>query len=200
MAWAPAYITLADLKKYVRIDVADTTDDADLTVAIEAASRAIDKHTNRQFGKTDAVEERFYTARPDLKRGKWVIAVDDFQTVSGLVVKVGGVTTTEFTKEPVNAAGKGRPWTRIVIDPKATVKPRGDEFEVGVTIVWGWTAFPVPVTEAARLQGSRFFSRRKSPYGIAGSPDQGSELRLLSRLDPDVMVSLGSYIRPRRFG
>lgn len=198
MAWAPAYITLAELKAFVR--VTDAVDDAELTVAIEAASRAIDQHTNRQFGKTDTVEERFYTARPDRKRGMWVAPVDDFMTVAGLVVKVGGVTTTELTKEPVNAAAKVRPWTRLAIDPTAAVKPTGEDYEVAVTATWGWSAVPVPVTQACRLQASRFASRRNSPYGIAGSPDDGSEMRLLARVDPDVGVALRSFVRPRRFG
>jgi len=60
---------------------------------------------------------------------------------------------------------------------------------------WGWSAVPVPVKEATYLQASRFHSRRDSPYGIAGSPDQGSELRLLSRVDPDVAVSLSDFVR-----
>lgn len=198
MAWAPDYATLAELKSFVRIT--DTADDAELTVALTSGARAIDTHCNRQFGKTDSAEQRLYTARPDYKRGKWVIDVDDFQTVSGLVVTIGGTATTEFTKEPVNAAAKGRPWTRLSIDPAATVKPTGEEYEIAITIVWGWTTVPVAVKEANELQSSRFFSRRNSPYGIAGSPDQGSELRLLSRVDPDVGVALRSYVRPWAVG
>jgi hypothetical protein len=46
------------------------------------------------------------------------------------------------------------------------------------------------------LQASRFYARRDSPYGVAGSPDLGSEVRLLSKVDPDVAVSLADYVRP----
>lgn len=52
---------------------------------------------------------------------------------------------------------------------------------------------PAGVTQACLLQASRFFARRYSPFGIAGSPENGSELRLLSRVDPDVAVVLAPY-------
>jgi hypothetical protein len=64
---------------------------------------------------------------------------------------------------------------------------------VKVTALWGWTAVPVAVKQATLLQASRFFSRRHSPYGVAGSPELGSEIRLLARVDPDVGVSLRDY-------
>jgi len=200
MAWAPDYITLTELKNYQRIG--DTADDVELAVAITAASRAIDNHTNRQFGKVAAAEERFYTARPDYDRGRWVVDVDDFMSVAGLAVTVDGVAalTTDFVKEPVNAAAEGKPWTRLAFETDASVLPTGMDHEVGVTLPWGWTAVPVAVKNASYLQSSRFAARRDSPYGIAGSPDTGSEMRLLSRVDPDVGVSLRSYVRPRAVG
>lgn len=45
---------------------------------------------------------------------------------------------------------------------------------------------PASVQLATLIQGSRLVSRRNSPYGVAGSPEMQSELRLLSELDPDV--------------
>jgi hypothetical protein len=57
---------------------------------------------------------------------------------------------------------------------------------------------PSAVKLATRLQASRFMARRDSPYGVAGSPDAGSEIRLLSRVDPDVAVALRGFSRPRR--
>ena len=44
-------------------------------------------------------------------------------------------------------------------------------------------------------EASRWFARRNSPYGIAGSPEMGSELRLLAKLDPDVAVMLAGKVR-----
>lgn len=193
MAWAPDYITLSEMKAFLRDG--ETIDDVQIGVAITAASRAIDRHTNRQFGVVAAAEERLYTGRYDRRRCRWVVEVDDFQSTTNLAVEVDGETGATYTKEPVNAAVKGRPWTTLAFDSDSPVVPTGAEHEVAVTALWGWTAVPVPVKQATYLQASRFLNRRDSPYGIAGSPDVGSEMRLLARLDPDVSVSLGPFIR-----
>jgi hypothetical protein len=201
MAWAPDYCTVAELKSFVKID--DTDDDVELGFAITAASRAVDTHCNRQFGLIAAPALFAYVAWPDLERGRWVVDIDDLMTVTGLVVEVPTVgVTTAFAKEPANAAAKGEPWTRLVFDKDAAVTPTlANDYAVNVTGRFGWSAVPVPVKEATMLQASRLFSRRTSPYGVAGSPDQGSELRLLARLDPDVAVSLnGPLVRPRGTG
>jgi hypothetical protein len=200
MAWAPDYVTLAAQKVYQSIPVDDTADDADLAVAITAASRAIDDHCNRQFGKVAAAESRVYTPRPDYERGVWVVDIDDLDDVTGLAVLVGGSAVTSYTLEPANAVVKGKVWTRLVISADSSVQPTGADNEAAITGKWGWTTSPVSIGQAGRLQASRFFSRRKSPYGIAGSPDQGSELRLLARVDADVGVSLRGYRRERKPG
>lgn len=197
MAWAPAYITDTELKDFVRID--DAIDDAEVASAIEAASRAVDNAADpdgmRQFGKVAAPEERRYTARWRPRRGRWVVEIDDLMSTSGVVVSVPAGTITQYTLTPVNAAKKSRPWTHLVIDPASPVRPTGEEFEVAMTAPWGWSATPGTVKAAVKLQASRFLARRDSPYGIAGSPDQGSELRLLARVDPDVAVILAPYVR-----
>jgi hypothetical protein len=198
MAWAPDYVTLAAMKGYRRI--ADTVDDTELSVIITAASRAIDTHCNRQFGRVAAPELRMYTARPDYERGAWVVDIDDLDDATGLAVSIGGVAVTSYTLEPVNAVVKGLAWTRLVIGTAGAVQPTGADNEVSGTAMWGWTTTPVAVTHAARLQSSRFVSRRDSPYGVAGSPEQGSEMRLLARVDPDVGVSLRHYVRRRKVG
>lgn len=198
MAWAPDYATTAEAKAFKRIG--DTVDDAQIALAITASSRAIDKHTGRQFGSANA--ERFYTARYDRRRCRWVVDIDDLMTSAGLDVQVQDAdgndlgAIDQYTLEPRNAAANGEPWTLLVVGASSTYAPTGRPDEVAITATpWGWTAVPTPVKEACLLQQSRILSRRESPYGIAGSPDQGSELRLLAKLDPDVAVILGPYIR-----
>lgn len=198
MAWAPDYITTAELKASLRIG--DTVDDAELPAAVTASSRAIDLYCNRQFGKVDAPEQRWYTPRYSCRRGRWVADIDDLMSAVGLVVVVGDTTVTKYTLEPRNAAARGLPWTRIVFAADAERQPTGCVDEVAPTASWGWTAIPLGVKQASKLQGSRFAHRRDSPYGIAGSPDAGSELRLLARVDPDVTVSLAGLVRPRKLG
>src|SRR5690606_2942121 len=151
-------------------------------------------------GKVDGAEERVYLARPDYTGGYWVVDTDDYQTTDDLAVKVDGNTVTTFVKEPVNAPGLGLPWTRVAFTGASEYQPRTHPHTVAVTAVWGWTAVPDAVKQATLLQASRFFKRRVAPFGIAGSPDQGSEMRLLARVDPDLAVMLGSYRRTRAVG
>jgi hypothetical protein len=197
MAWKPDYVTATQLKSF--LSIGDTADDAEIGYAITAASRAVDDHCNRQFGQVAAVEERRYTARVDAERGRYVVNIDDLQDVTGFAVEVDSVAVTAYELEPFNALVKGKPYTRLSFDP-ADVSLTLAAGEVYVTGKWGWSSVPTPVVEATLLQSSRLFNRRTSPYGIAGSPDAGSELRLLSRVDPDVGVSLRGYVRRRRVG
>lgn len=204
MTWAPDYVTAPELKGFLRIDTADTVDDAQLAIAITAASRAVDRVTNRQFGQVAAPEARLYTPRFDCSRlgstwptGRWLVRIDDLMDAAGLVVTTAAGTVDLFVKEPVNAVVTGKPWTRLVIDPAAATVPKGTDNEVTVTAKFGWSAVPVPVKQATLLQAARLFKRRDAPFGVAGSPDAGSEVRLLARVDPDVAVTLRPYVRQR---
>jgi uncharacterized phiE125 gp8 family phage protein len=188
MVWAPDYVTAAELKSYLRI--ADTADDAELALAITTASRAIDGFCHRQFGQVAAAEERSYTAYWDRRARVWVIAFDDLQDITGLTVTVEAGTVDAYTLEPVNAAQEGRPFTRLYVDPASVGKPTTQRNDVTIDAVWGWDAVPAAVEQATLLQASRFHARRFSPYGVAGSPEQGSEMRLLAKLDPDVELAL----------
>jgi hypothetical protein len=187
MAWAPDYVTAAELKAYLRIG--DTVDDAQVALAISASSRAIDRHTNRQFGSV-AAEERTYPVRWDRRRCRYVVEIDDLMSTAGLEVAGVAFDATLHLLEPRNAAQLGRPWELLVM--------ASDPGTDGVALLeapWGWTTTPTPVKQASLLQGSRVMARRESPFGVAGSPELGSELRLLARVDPDVAVALGPYVR-----
>jgi hypothetical protein len=65
---------------------------------------------------------------------------------------------------------------------------------VKVTGVWGWSSIPYEVELACKIQASRLFVRKQSPFGIAGSVELGT-VRLSSRLDPDVEMLLKTYRR-----
>jgi len=193
VVWQPDYVTASELADFLRIG--DNFDDVQLTHAIAAASRAIDSHCHRQFGKVAAAEERRYTAAWSRQRGRWVVEFDDVQDVTNFNPFVAAGSITVYTREPVNAPQKGKPFTGMVVDPASPVKPSSEAHAVTINADWGWTAVPAAVKEATLLQASRLHSRRDSPYGVAGSPELGSELRLLARVDPDVAVSLTGLIR-----
>lgn len=202
MAWQPDYATTAQLKTDLRIPLADTQDDTELAFAITAASRAIDHATNRQFGSVTPVEAREYTARWDRTWKRWVIDVDDIYSSTGLLVAVDDdddqvfdKSITDFRLAPVNEDNKGRPWTQIVVNSDSANVPTTAKDSVRVTALWGWAAVPETIKAATIRQAARFFYRREAPFGVAGSPTVGSEIRLLSMVDPDVAVMIRSYRR-----
>ncbi len=188
MACAPDYATTSELKSYLRIG--DTIDDDQLSLALSASSRLIDRSANRQFGIIAAAEQRIYESTFDRKRDLYVVPIDDLSTVTGLVVETSAgiaVDDTAYTLEPVNALSVGRPWTQFATSVSAA--------EWAVTALWGWASVPTPIKQACLLQASRLFKRREAPFGVAGSVEFGSELRLLSKLDPDVELIVGAYRR-----
>lgn len=191
MAWAPDYASSADLKAFLR--VADSVDDAQVALAVTASSRVIDKACGRQFGVLASATEWTYTAVWNRHRGRWVVPIDDVATTTGMVVKVDGETVTDYTLEPRQGVAKGKVWVLLVLGE--TVVCSGGRDGVAMTALWGWPSVPSAIKQACLLQSSRFLARRDSPFGIAGSPDSGGELRLLASLDPDVRVSIRPYVR-----
>lgn len=198
MAWEPDYVTVDELADYVRVDDAD--DDVQLGLAISAASRAVDRATHRQFGLVAAPEERYYTAQYDRQCYRYTVDIDDVVIVTGFAVDADlgddGTYTTSITSydlKPANAITRDRPYTKILLRPDVSLTTNPDA--VRVTARFGWADVPDTVRQATLLQASRFFTRRDAPFGVAGSPDQGSELRLLAKVDPDVQVMLGAYVR-----
>lgn len=202
MALFPDYCTAAELKAHLRIT--DTDDDTALGIAITAASRAIDHSCNRQFGVSTAVA-RVYRWDGQCIEGLRAVQIDDLMSTTSLAVALDldqdgtweqSLTyQTDFDLYPWNAAGDVRPWTHVVFRRDAVAVPAGCPRELSVTGLFGWTSVPTVVKDACLIQAARFFVRRDSPYGVTGSPEAGSELRLLDRLDPDVAVLLAPVRR-----
>lgn len=204
MALRPDYATLAELKLYLRIS--DTTDDANLALDITAASRAVDQFCNRPFGLTGSAIQRLYTWLGDTVDGQQALAIDDLMTTVGLVVTADTSSTytysttlvlnTDFDLYPYNAVADLVPFTHIVrrdtsLQPWPTPQARPRAFSVVGN--WGWSTVPSAVEIATLFQAARFFVRRNSPYGVTGSPELGSEMRLQAKLDPDLQTALAAY-------
>lgn len=193
MAWKPDYLTAVQAAEFVR---APGVDEDELATWCTAASRAIDKRCNRQFGQVDVAASRTYR-RPavyDVSTGLWLVEIDDVQDTTGLTVAGVAYASSGATLLPDNAAADGRPYERLGFEDDP-----GDDPLV-VVALWGWSEVPAQVVAACKLQVSRWASRRDSPYGIAGSPSDGTVLRLLARLDPDVSTTLAGLARRRRVG
>jgi hypothetical protein len=197
VSWAPDYLTLAQAREYLRVPAGQTTDDAWITELVSAASRAIDKACRRQFGSAPAI--RVYEsslAVPDVActdfyaAGVWRVPVDDVVPGTEATVRVGTALVDPVVWLPRNAPADATPYTAL----RLPSMPDGD---IEVTTTFGWAQVPPQVPNACRLQLGRWFARRQSPAGIAGSPTDGSEARLLDRLDSDVMLMLAGLTRAR---
>jgi hypothetical protein len=185
MAWEPDYVGEEEFDEYLRLD--DDIDDSETSGAVAAASRAIDTHCRRQFGLVDEPQTRRYVAYSD-GHGT-LLRIDDLMSVTGLLVD--GDAVVDPCLRPLNADVKNRPWTHLRVSATAGSL-------VAVTALWGWTDIPATVVEATKLQAHRVLMRRDSPYGVAGSAESGTEMRLLAKLDPDVAVMLRGFRRTAR--
>jgi hypothetical protein len=172
------------------LDITENGADAFIDLWITAVSRNVDSHTGRQFGRVAALEERFYTPVWSNHDDAWFVDIDDVQDATGLTVvdeDAAAVDAADYVLLPRNAVALGRPYERLKLSAWTG--------EVAVEALWGWTAVPSAVVAALLLQAARLNARRDSPFGIAGSPAAGTEVRLLAQLDPDFRTVLRPLVR-----
>lgn len=204
MSWQPDYVTAEQLKAHLR--VTDAADDVPILLALQSASRAIDHACGRQFGLENSAVDRYYTYDPGLFLDCLpAVQIDDLASNTDLVVSIdedgsGDYATelvegTDYTLWPPNAELDARPYTHLLTRSTSAYRWARYANGVKVTGIFGWFAVPDTVEQACLIQAARFFVRRDSSYGIAGSPELGNELRLLDRLDPDVALLLTSVKR-----
>lgn len=192
---ANEYTDLATVK--LALGVTDTARDTLISRAITAASRAIDKRTGRRFWLDAAPSARVLHPHGRTvcdERGE-LLLVDDIGTTAGLVVEVGGGTSwtvvTGSESYPDTALIDGWPVTGLLLTYGTWGTARS---RVRVTSRWGWPAIPDDIEQAARLQAGRFYRRKDSPEGVAGSAEWG--LVRVPRLDPDVAALVDPYMLP----
>jgi hypothetical protein len=193
VAWAPDYVSATDLATY--LGVSDSVDNALFGTWATAASRAVDRKCNRQFGKLSVAASRTYR-RPAYyvaDSGLWQVDIDDVFDLTGMTVGGVAYASSGAVLLPDNAPADSRPWTALGFTSCPTLP-------LVVTALFGWSAVPTQVTAACYLQAARWNFRRNAPAGVAGSPDSGSEVRLLAKLDPDVSTTLVGLSRRRRAG
>lgn len=183
MTWAPDYLTVPTLARYLKIE--DAADNTFLQLWITTVSGNVNDFCGRQFGQVAALEERYYTPVYDRHDGCWLATVDDLQDVTGLAITDEdgtAVAAADYTLLPRNAAVTGKPYEQLKLS-----RCTG---EIAVEALWGWSAQPAAVDTGMLLQAGRIAKRRGAPFGIAGSPSEQGEMRLLAQLDPDFRTSL----------
>lgn len=201
MAVVNGYATLAHLRTHLGDSGTLLTAEL-LERALEAASRAIDRHTGRKFWLDAEVETRTY--RPDDPYLAWV---DDIGSTTGVVVRTdttgdGTWATTwdagDYQLEPLNAdvfASTPYAWWRIAaIDDKTfPVREGGNQRRptLQVTARFGWSEIPDEIEQACLLKAAALFKRKDSPNGVQGMGDFG--VVRIGRNDPDVLGLLAPY-------
>jgi hypothetical protein len=198
MAVDERYLTLTRLKNARRAQN-DTNDDL-LGVALDAAHADVDDWTHRRFDKDAVASAREFRVAGrvlDDPDGE-LLLIDDIADTTGLVVETSsdGVTytvldTTKYRAGPVNALVKDRPVTEL---RRLSGGCWSGYVWVRVTAIWGWPAVPKQVTQATLLQANRFYLRKDSPEGVAGSAEWG--VMRVVRVDPDVEKLLARFVLP----
>lgn len=196
------YATSAELKATLELTGA-TFADPDIALALEAASRGIDRLCGRRFyPDPDANQTRYYTPEhPGLLR------IDDLITLTSLATDPASDGTfadtwtldTDFVLAPLNAQADGEPWTEIHVRRTGSYRwACGAGRSVRVTGRFGWAAVPVGVKQATVIVASKLMRRaREAPFGvIAVGLESGGAMRI-ARSDPDVMFLVGDLIRTR---
>jgi hypothetical protein len=194
VALTNAYCTLAELK--ASLAITDSVDDVPLEAAITATSRMIDDYTGRFFyrnGTTQAPVARYYTPLDP-----WTMNMDDNYAITEVATDDNFNqtwdtvwSTSDYMLEPVNNPQRGWPVNRILAIGRY-VWPYYLPQSCRITGIWGWASTPAEVNMATLIQAARLFTRRQSPFGIAGSPDLGT-VRLSAKLDADVETLLRPF-------
>jgi hypothetical protein len=191
------YTNLTDVKNGLQIE--DILDDTAIEAAILAASRMIDDYCQRSFYQEGTLANpvtKYYTPV-----NPWYLEIDDLiepTEIASRANQSGPFNTfwnldTDVMYEPVNNPENGRPVTRLLAVTRY-VFPYFFPQTVKITGVWGYSSVPYEVELACKIQASRLFIRKQSPFGIAGSVELGT-VRLNSRLDPDVEILLKTFRR-----
>jgi hypothetical protein len=200
------YATVEELKS--RLGITDTTDDFELTLAVQAASRSIDEICGRYFWR--GTDTRTY-----VPESLWRQATDDLVSVTTLKVDQDGdgayeqtwTSGTDYALEVApgryNVSSKGEQWPYTGFTAVNSGKllpfiyPWRHLDAIQITGVFGWPAVPLSVKQAALIAGTDLFKMKDAPFGVAGIGDLGV-LRIKN--NPVVAALLTRYKNAQRVG
>jgi hypothetical protein len=200
------YLTPAQLK--ATLDMSGTSfADADVTLALGAASRAVDEITGRRFWlDTGTANVRYYTPRSTR-----TLQIDDLAQLTSVAIDRSGTGTytetwtsnTDFVLEPFNAPAENpqRPYETLRVRfLSGRWLPPYIERSVQVTGQFGWVAVPDDVTAACGILASKLLRRsREAPFGIVMAGIDSVAAMRIGRTDPDVYMLLRDYSRHEPF-
>lgn len=188
------YATREELKKTLNL-TGTTYGDQDISLALNAATQAINNHTGRSFKLGSPGESRTY--RPVSAD---YLLIDDVTAVTAVQSGTTALAlTTDYTLEPVRVARPGPPYDVLraapIIGGFGAFGQAHSWGTVTVTGTYGWPTVPHPIKQAAMILASRYLQRsRSAPFAILTFGDGGEAARL-TRSDPDVAMLLSPYTR-----
>lgn len=199
--------SVADVKSALRLSNNDVTDDGRIGLAVDAASRLIERKTRRRF-----YQDATPSARLFVPESPWLCPVDDFEDTTGLTIAVdyagdGTFATTwqptDYQLEPINQLMGGHPWpyTKIRAVKSLTFPIYGGiaypmpytQALVQVTARWGWSAVPSEVQKAAIVQSIALLKADDAPFGATPFAETGV-VRLKTDLHPTAAMLIEAYI------
>jgi hypothetical protein len=196
MAVGDPYITKDELKDILDIEVDNTDEDVLINRAVRAASRAIERRSGwPTFWKTALAETRVIDVvgkiapiRRSGYSGVKLLLRNGIASPTGFVV--AGHSMARLL--PSDCFDEGEPADAIGLSSGASFGGNGT---LAVTAFWGWPEVPDDILMACQMQAHRYYNRRGSPEGVAGSAEWG--VTRIPPLDPDVLSILkgGGFMR-----
>lgn len=195
--WGDSYATVQDLE--TRLGKSDDGTFADL---LDAASRAIEDFTGRQFNK-DTTEPPVATARRFVPVDPQRLPVDDFHTTTDLAIDVNGTAwvVADVDPRPWNGIYKGTTgWPYSDLFTVVKTWPPGRRPKVTITAHWGWAEVPegirqatLDVAEVISYGSGSETSETMGPYTYSVKVSQGVR-------EPPPELSKAKPYRRVRFG
>lgn len=183
------YVSIDELKKTLNLSK-ESYADADLAIAIQAASRGLEKaYNDRPWTLRTGPETRYYTAYSpyDLMLGDCISITSiglEYNGWAGSGAYADALTNANYRLYPVQNGlianqGNGEPfqWLRITRGLSRLVLPN-DLDAVKVTGQFGWEVIPAGVKAATTIIATRILRRaRENPMGFAALGVDGEAIR-----------------------
>lgn len=196
MAVGDPYISREQLKVVLGIDPSNTDEDGLIDRAVRGASRSIERRSGwPTFWKSATAESRTIDVTRRIVRVRTPGWVFDKVLLRNGIASATGFLVSGFSAPalmPEDAIEEGLPADAIRLPYGASY---GNSGSLRITAVWGWPEVPDDIVMACQMQAHRYYNRKGSPEGIAGSAEWG--VSRIPPLDPDVLSILkgGGFMR-----
>lgn len=196
MAIGDPYISRDQLKVVLGIDPSNSTEDVLIDRVVRGASKSINRRSGwPTFWKTPGAEARTIDVTRRIVRIRASGWAYDKVLLRNGIASATGFLVAGFSSPvlmPEDSFAEGEPADAIRLPAGSSY---GGSGTLTVTAQWGWPEVPDDIIMAAQMQSHRYYNRKGSPEGVAGSAEWG--ITRIPPLDPDVLSILkgGGFMR-----